>query len=742
MRQLFLGFLIAGVVTPVRAQTPTHIQNGGGTLGDYYTLSGDFNGDGLADFATLSAVGGGSWADWAAMELSDGRGGFTSTVWPCKTPGHMRYVRGRTEQFRLVAGDFNGDGRTDIATVSASATHGWREWIAIELSTGSGFSSQTWRTSIPNHMWNGGGDMDAYEVVVGNFNGDAYADIAFVSATAGGSWRDWIAMAISDGKGFYSEFWTASVPAHMRNGGGTMADYRVIAGDFDRNGLTDLAFVSATGGGSWRDGFFMELSTGRGFHSTVWASGIPGDMRNGGGTTEDYAVVAGDFNGDERDDVAVVSATAGGGWRDWIAVALSQGSRFTSQRWASSTPLHMKNSGRRTRAFAVIPGDFTGDGKDDLLVASTREETSMSGWQAFHTLDTSTGTAFRSGTRAWVAKPNVLGSGEGRLHVRFATAYLNRDGKQDLFWLRQTYRQAPQVETYPATMQGRATIGGGIREITGSGNKIRIRAASSQDGYSDQWHEVTVESPTTPVVNRHVFAGGAVLPTGRVGFARGVYAIRGAGSRIEFQVPDASGRAVWSSIDVPGATFSGSFSRSTLTPILRVRGLGGAIEFLVMSGSSATWVRLTVGGVTAVSRQPYGDQPRGHLDVYAERNLLVFRGAEPQLAVIEFQPAGERRLVRLISSGTHVGFKTIPTTGGPEADHFLNLQNISVWGASAVNPNNYPWFALEGGEGGLYVSYGAPNLPWSSWSSLGLTAQRTVQVWRTSRTQQGSYLSP
>ncbi len=61
------------------------------------------------------------------------------------------------------AGDFNGDGKTDIASANGGS-------IYVHLSTGSGFDNQTW--TVPS-AWGGSGYTWA-----GDFNGDGKTDIA------------------------------------------------------------------------------------------------------------------------------------------------------------------------------------------------------------------------------------------------------------------------------------------------------------------------------------------------------------------------------------------------------------------------------------------------------------------------------------------------------------------------------------------------------------------------------------
>ena len=257
-----------------RVATAQHIRNGG--QGGYIVQVGDFNGDHKADFITVSPNGGGGWRDWYALELSTGSG-FVSAAWTSPTPMHMR--NGGPDFYRVLVADFNGDGRDDVATVSPLGGGGWRDWIAMDLSTGSGFASTVWAATTPIHMRNGGtGD---HRVIAADFNGDGKADIASITATGGGGWHDWVAMEFSTGTGFVSTVWTANTPIHMRNGGSDR-QYRVLVGDVDGNRKADLITLSPNGLGGWSDWFAVEASTGTGFSSSMRGAATPQHIRNGG----------------------------------------------------------------------------------------------------------------------------------------------------------------------------------------------------------------------------------------------------------------------------------------------------------------------------------------------------------------------------------------------------------------------------------------------------------------------------
>ncbi|WP_298609897.1 FG-GAP-like repeat-containing protein [uncultured Thiobacillus sp.] len=205
-------------------------------------LIGDFNGDGKTDIAVTSTNGD------ILMRLSAGVGGFVQQTWVGTSNWDWWSSGGVTW-----TGDFDGDGKTDIASASGGN-------VLILLSTGRGFNNRTW--AVPN-AWGGAG-----YTWVGDFNGDGKTDIASAN---GGS----VYVHLSTGSGFDNQTW--AVPNAWGGAGYTWV------GDFNGDGKTDIA--SANGGS-----VYVHLSTGSGFDNQTWA--VPNAW---GGS--DYTWV-GDFNGD------------------------------------------------------------------------------------------------------------------------------------------------------------------------------------------------------------------------------------------------------------------------------------------------------------------------------------------------------------------------------------------------------------------------------------------------------------
>jgi hypothetical protein len=152
---------------------------------------------------------------------------------------------------------------------------------------------------------------------------------------------------------------------------------RPIRGDFDGDGMADLAFyreldVNSNGQTSPANRFYMKLSGRRNFVRRV---------------TFDYAqsglVIQGDFDGDGRTDIASVRSEPSGGearyWR-WYWLRSSDG-QFVAKQFGSNNP----NFDQRD---VLVPGDYDGDGTTDVAVYRT---TSLGLQQANFYIDGSRG---------------------------------------------------------------------------------------------------------------------------------------------------------------------------------------------------------------------------------------------------------------------------------------------------------------------------------------------------------------
>jgi hypothetical protein len=283
---------------------------------------GDFNGDGKADVAAVQG---------SKVVIHAGSSTMASVAnWPVSDewgPAGSTWV-----------GDFNADGRADLASAAGAKVH-------LKISNGGSFSSQSWTV---DDSWG-----NAEFTFVGDFNGDGTTDIA---SALGGI----IYLKSSNGKKFES---TRNIVEDKWGSAG----YTWV-GDFNGDGMSDIASASGSS-------VYMKLATGSGFRSETWS--ISGPWGN-----SDFTWVA-DFNGDGLSDIASASGST-------VYVRLSKGvGGFDSKIW--SLPTSTWGTAGYTRL-----GDFNSDGLADILTivgasAYVRLSTGKSFVQEIWNLPTSVG---------------------------------------------------------------------------------------------------------------------------------------------------------------------------------------------------------------------------------------------------------------------------------------------------------------------------------------------------------------
>jgi hypothetical protein len=260
-------------------------------------VSGDFNGDGRADIATLNSQTG----QWS-VNLTNG----SASVWTTWNTG--------VHWTNIMVGDFTGNGRMDIIGRDPSSGNWW-----LAASTGSSFVNSLWGTWNPSATW--------VDVKVGDFNGDAKADIIGRNLQAGQWW-----VGQSTGSSFTNSLWATW------NTAVNWVDVQVA--DFNGDGRADIT-ARASQSGQWWTG----LSTGQGFTTSLWA------VWNPNVTWVDVSV--GDFNGDGLPDIVGRMSQTGQWW-----VGSNTGSGFSAALWGTwSTAVTWVD---------VQVGDFNGDGLADI----------------------------------------------------------------------------------------------------------------------------------------------------------------------------------------------------------------------------------------------------------------------------------------------------------------------------------------------------------------------------------------
>jgi hypothetical protein len=263
-------------------------------------MLGNFSGSGLADVALVRQTPG-----WSSIPVASANGDGT---WNVTNGAAPQFITDWAHQpgVTLIAGDFNGNGLTDLALVRQ--TPGWSS-IPMAFSNGDGTWTITNRPA-PEFIsdW---AHQPGVTVVAGDFNGSGRTALALVRQTPG--WST-IPIASSNGDGTWT-ITNGAAPQFITDWA-HQPGVRVVAGTFGLNGRTDLALVRQTPG---------------------WST-IPVAFANGDGTwtianrdapqfTEwahqpGVRVVAGDFNRNGRTDLALVRQTPG--WST-IPVAFSNG---------------------------------------------------------------------------------------------------------------------------------------------------------------------------------------------------------------------------------------------------------------------------------------------------------------------------------------------------------------------------------------------------------------------------------
>lgn len=237
-------------------------------------------------------------------------------------------------------GDFNGDGRADLAVLSGlgkSADGRNQSSLWTFYGTATGFSA-------PRRVWDSGTDSwnwSASALTAGDFDGDGKADLGVLYnyGRTGDRNRTGLWTFTANGSGFASprQVWDSGT------GSWNWAASKPVAGDFDGDGKADIGVLYDYGrtGDRGRSGLWTFSANGSGF-------GAPRKVWDSAGTSDDWkwavsSPAAGDFNGDGRADIGVLydNGNASNGLnRTDLRAFTSRGAEFGAPQryWDSSLP--------------------------------------------------------------------------------------------------------------------------------------------------------------------------------------------------------------------------------------------------------------------------------------------------------------------------------------------------------------------------------------------------------------------
>lgn len=301
-------------------QSPGQWENsGGGWTDSQKWAAGDFDGDGFTDLASL-------WNDGGMGSIAIRRS--TGSAFTVASFGGVQQVVPFQARTKFLAGDFDGDGRSDLAIAfedldaDAAAPNprpaGSRTSttsIVVLRSTGTSFTAP--------RLWSkrGGGWVDG-DYTVGDVNGDGFDDIVTGWSNGG---NNALALRLSNGSSSFSV--SDATPA---GSGVALPGGRWVAGRFrGQINLTtgkrcwDMANI-------WKAGNTTQVAMFPSNCSGFW-SPTQWDTSNSGWAVGDWT--AGDFDGDGLSDLVQA-------WKDGnnnhFAVRRSTGSSFQVQDWLGS----------------------------------------------------------------------------------------------------------------------------------------------------------------------------------------------------------------------------------------------------------------------------------------------------------------------------------------------------------------------------------------------------------------------
>ena len=312
--------------------------------------------------------------------------GIPANVAAVNFTGPQSYAVG-TSPAAIVVGDFNGDGKIDLAVANTGSGD-----VSILLGNGDG----TFQPAVNYAAGNSPTD-----IAVGDFNGDGKLDLAVFQGASAGAVT--VSILLGNGDGTFQAPKTLALTASLGF---------VAVGDFDGDKKTDLAACDSAN-------LNIFISNGDGTFQAAKSTALSSGCRG---------LFTADFNNDSKPDLGLI--TADGLTTGAIQILLGKG----DGTFSTGTPININRERR-----PVVATDLNHDGKVDLVVSATNVSC-QSGPPTVCQASADITVFLGNGDGTFQNGQSVLGSGtvavpssgNGAPAFEFVIGDFNGDGKLDL----------------------------------------------------------------------------------------------------------------------------------------------------------------------------------------------------------------------------------------------------------------------------------------------------------------------
>ncbi len=230
----------------------------------------------------------------------------------------------------IVTGDFNGDGKLDLAVANTGSND-----VSILLNNGDG----TFKAALSSPA-----GVSPQGMVAGDFNGDGKLDLMVINAGSAPSTNGGVFFLAGIGNGKFQG------PVQVQ---GNSFPVSIAVADLNEDGKLDLVL-----GDGASDGIFVLLGKGDGTFQQPTSQTLDGTVR---------VLAIGDFNGDKHADVVAYITPPGLTTTVLLLPGKGDGTFGSSTEITTFGGTNALGSTSVKGGVALLPGDFNGDGKLDLM---------------------------------------------------------------------------------------------------------------------------------------------------------------------------------------------------------------------------------------------------------------------------------------------------------------------------------------------------------------------------------------